>query len=303
MPSTQATPPAATATRKRVAALGTARNRDVACLISYKHNNARFAVPFFSKVSVAHMMLNLDKRSKEEGVMTGYDMEQIISEVEHSLAVEHLYMTETEKESLRRVGRKELTVDELIAQYVSGARKLAASQPSHPSHSCDHDPDDPRDPFVYPGTHLLVNEFGLKDSDGLSAVERQITGAAYAKLEQYPIDGCFDLDHLRSIHKTLFGEIYSWAGRIRSKGFISKGNSLFCAAEFIEPYSSELFGRLQGENLLAGLDRERFIERIAFYISEVKRTSPISRRQRENATHLCQPTGTTGWMELKPGIN
>lgn len=51
-------------------------------------------------------MLNLDKRSKEEGVMTGYDMEQIISEVEHSLAVEHLYMTETEKESLRRVVAK-----------------------------------------------------------------------------------------------------------------------------------------------------------------------------------------------------
>lgn len=227
--------------------------------------------------------------------MTGYDMEQIISEVEHSLAVEHLYMTETEKESLRRVGRKELTVDELIAQYVSGARKLAASQPSHPSHSRDHDPDDPRDPFVYPGTHLLVNEFGLKDSDGLSAVERQITGAAYAKLEQCPIDGCFDLEHLRSIHKTLFGEIYSWAGCIRSKGFISKGNSLFCAAEFIEPYSSELFGRLQGENLLAGLDRERFIERIAFYISEVNALHPFregnGRTQRIFANKLARQAG------------
>ena len=59
--------------------------------------------------------------------MTEYKMEQIITEVEHSLAVEHMNMTDTEKENLRRVGRNELTIDELIAQYVSDARKLAAT--------------------------------------------------------------------------------------------------------------------------------------------------------------------------------
>lgn len=59
--------------------------------------------------------------------MTERKMEDIIAEVEHSLAVEHMTMSATEKENLRRVGRNELSFDELIAQYVAEARRLAAS--------------------------------------------------------------------------------------------------------------------------------------------------------------------------------
>lgn len=54
--------------------------------------------------------------------MTAAEMENIIEEVEHSLAVEHITMTEKEKENLRRVGRGELTHRELIDQYVAQAK-------------------------------------------------------------------------------------------------------------------------------------------------------------------------------------
>lgn len=54
-------------------------------------------------------------------------MENIIGEVEHSLAVEHMTMTETEKENLRKIGRGELTYRDLVAQYVADAKRLAAS--------------------------------------------------------------------------------------------------------------------------------------------------------------------------------
>ena len=59
--------------------------------------------------------------------MTSREMENIIEEVEHSLAVEHMAMTDAEKENLRRVGRGELTYRELIDQYVAQAKKLAAA--------------------------------------------------------------------------------------------------------------------------------------------------------------------------------
>ncbi len=59
--------------------------------------------------------------------MTAQEMENIINEVEHSLAVEHLTMSDEEKENLRRVGRGELSFQELIALYVEDARKTAAS--------------------------------------------------------------------------------------------------------------------------------------------------------------------------------
>lgn len=59
--------------------------------------------------------------------MTSQEMENIIDEVEHSLAVEHMAMTEEEKENLRKVGRGELTYRELVNQYVFAAKQLAAS--------------------------------------------------------------------------------------------------------------------------------------------------------------------------------
>lgn len=54
-------------------------------------------------------------------------MENIIDEVEHSLAVEHMTMTDEEKENLRKVGRGELTYRQLKDFYVAKAKKLAAA--------------------------------------------------------------------------------------------------------------------------------------------------------------------------------
>ncbi len=59
--------------------------------------------------------------------MTSTEMESIIEEVEHSLAVEHMAMTDEEKENLRKVGRGEMTYRDLVKQYVTAAKQLAAS--------------------------------------------------------------------------------------------------------------------------------------------------------------------------------
>ncbi len=59
--------------------------------------------------------------------MTAERMEIIIDEVEHSLATEKLVMTDAEKENLRRVGRGEISYQDLIAEYVAAAHKMAAT--------------------------------------------------------------------------------------------------------------------------------------------------------------------------------
>lgn len=59
--------------------------------------------------------------------MTSAEMEGIIEEVEHSLAVEHMIMTDEEKDNLRKVGRGEMTYRELVDRYVSAAKQLAVS--------------------------------------------------------------------------------------------------------------------------------------------------------------------------------
>ena len=154
---------------------------------------------------------------------------------------------------------------------------------------------DSNDPYVYAGTKVLRNELGLRDFDELWDAERAITGVTAAELEANPIDGEFDLAHLQAIHKALFSDVYDWAGTIREKGFIAKGNSLFCAAEFIVPYSDELFSKLKEENYLHGLDRDEFIQRVAFYISEINALHPFregnGRTQRIFINQLARQAG------------
>lgn len=154
---------------------------------------------------------------------------------------------------------------------------------------------DSADPYVYKGTTVLVNKFGILNTDVLSRVERKITGVEAARLAENPIDGDFDLMHLQAIHKKLFGEIYEWAGCIREHGFISKGNSLFCAAEHIVPYSTSLFANLHREKLLQELDRDTFASRMAYYLAEINALHPFregnGRAQRVFANQLARKAG------------
>lgn len=226
--------------------------------------------------------------------MTAFEMEDIISEVAHSLAVEYLRMTDGEKENLRRVGRGEVTYDDLIARYVAEGREMAASTPTDDSRSHDRQPGSSA-PYVYEDSNVLINKFDLRDYDELSALERTITGVSIARLEAEPIGGDFDLEHLKAIHKAIFGELYGWAGQARQQGFISKGQTLFCAAEYIEPYAADLFAKLHGENLLQDLAREDFARRMAFYASEINAIHPFregnGRTQRVFMNQLARQAG------------
>lgn len=62
----------------------------------------------------------------------------------------------------------------------------------------------------------------------------------------------YDLTHLCAIHRRIFGDIYDWAGQIRTVA-ISKG-SMFCLPQYIESSAAGIFRALRAENLLRGLD-------------------------------------------------
>ena len=81
-------------------------------------------------------------------------------------------------------------------------------------------------------TEVLINNFNEHDPRVLSQYERMYTGARIIDLLKKPIQGKFDLSHLKAIHKYIFQDIYSWAGELRLVN-ISK-EILFCDAQFIE---------------------------------------------------------------------
>lgn len=82
----------------------------------------------------------------------------------------------------------------------------------------------------YESTTCLINKFGIRDSAQLAEMEAAITFAKSAELEHLPIKGSFNFEHYKAIHKHLFGDIYDWAGTIRTID-ISKERYSFCVSK------------------------------------------------------------------------
>jgi len=72
------------------------------------------------------------------------------------------------------------------------------------------------DPYVYEGTDVLVNHFGVTDGDELDRVERVVTELGVWRRMQAPPPESFGLAFLREVHEGIFGEIYPFAGELRT---------------------------------------------------------------------------------------
>jgi fido (protein-threonine AMPylation protein) len=94
----------------------------------------------------------------------------------------------------------------------------------------------PDDPYADPVTGVLRNKLGLRTPAELEAAEREITHAALIFLKESPVPPRYDLGHLCALHLRIFGDIYDWAGQLRTVA-IAKG-SWFCLPQYIECASS-----------------------------------------------------------------
>jgi cell filamentation protein len=73
-----------------------------------------------------------------------------------------------------------------------------------------------RDPYLYDDAPVLVNKLGIKDAKALEQVEADITAFALADVDSVVADMPFGLPRLLAIHKHIFGDVYEWAGTIRT---------------------------------------------------------------------------------------
>lgn len=125
--------------------------------------------------------------------------------------------------------------------------------------------------YCYPDSNVLINKLNITNNDDLSVAEREITSIKLAYAKQNRIKGNFDLKHMQKIHKFLFEDIYSWAGKLRHVN-ISKGNQ-FCLAQNLERYAEDVFLKLKAENYL--VNSENVPERLAYYLSEINVLHPF----------------------------
>ena len=160
----------------------------------------------------------------------------------------------------------------------------------------------PTDPYVDPGTGCLRNRLGVTDPRELEVAEAARTAVVIALLSAGSLPGRYDLAHLRAFHRRIFGDIYDWAGELRTVP-IAKDDSLFALPEHLEIYLTGVLDQLAGEQLLRGLARSRFLERVTHYLAELNAAHPFregnGRTQRAFLGQLARDAGyRLAWERL-----
>jgi cell filamentation protein len=150
------------------------------------------------------------------------------------------------------------------------------------------------DPYLDKASGVLRNLLGITKQTTLEVSESSLSFLRANQLRASPLRGNFDLTHLQAIHKRLFGDVYDWAGQIRTVEII-KGSTHFARRLMIVQAARVLFDELAKENRLVGLNADEFALRAAYYLGEINVLHPFregnGRAQREFTGQLALRAG------------
>ena len=165
--------------------------------------------------------------------------------------------------------------------------------------------------YYYPGTKILKNNYNISPllfqnypasgdearheacSMLLNSLERKVVSVRMLSLIDNPVRGEFDFEHLKSIHRFLFSDIYPWAGEVRACD-ISKMD-LFCRVMFIDFAAKEIFKMIRDYNYFINMsisDKKHYIVKV---FSDINALHPFregnGRTQREFVEELSKING------------
>lgn len=157
-----------------------------------------------------------------------------------------------------------------------------------------------QDAYCYPGSDTLRNRLGITDPDWLEQAEREISAleAQSVEFREPP----YDLPYLQMLHRQLFGELYDWAGKIRTID-ISKQQTRFCTASRIVPEAEKIFFGLSRQHYWVGLTRTELVAEAARTYADLNMIHPFregnGRAQRILFEHMIVNCGyAIGWDSI-----
>ena len=153
----------------------------------------------------------------------------------------------------------------------------------------------------YPGTDVLINKLDIRDPRLLQEAEAAFAAASAESIELG--DPPFDLAYWCDLHKTLFGDVYDWAGQIRTVD-ISKGDTRFCTASRIAVEAGRLL-RTLNDTAPSSLARRAQLAFIAEMYGELNMVHPFRegnvRSQRLLFEHWLFHHGmAVSWARVEP---
>lgn len=131
-----------------------------------------------------------------------------------------------------------------------------------------------QDPYTYKGTSVLLNKRDYRDPAAVAMFENDRVARRSAQIPEdlraAPLDGA----HFRAIHLHLFQDVYDWAGAYRTVN-LSKGQSTFTRADALDSQGKRIFGGLEADNHLRGLEKPAFVEKLTDCYTAVNTWHPF----------------------------
>ena len=128
--------------------------------------------------------------------------------------------------------------------------------------------------YCYPDSNVLKNKLNIRDNKLLKTAEEEITLIKQMELLKNPIKGNFSKAHLMNIHKFIFEDIYSFAGKIR-KEQISKADTMFYPPNLIDRELDKVFAKIKEKNMLRETDEEKVFDNLAYVMAELNIIHPF----------------------------
>lgn len=105
--------------------------------------------------------------------------------------------------------------------------------------------------------------YGIADSNRLGRLEERFAAIAMIELQQQPVHGSFDFEHMSAIHQHLFHNVYAWAGQRRTVNMFKNNHGYAPVASIAELWDRQRASLVQ-ENFLRNVtDQHQFSERLA----------------------------------------
>ncbi len=131
--------------------------------------------------------------------------------------------------------------------------------------------------IYYKGTNIPKNKLHIQNQDEIAEVEYILLEQAYQNLSKnLNTSTLLDEHYFINLHKKTFESLYDFAGAYRDVN-MSKGESQFCLALYLESESKRIFRELEDENYLAIVknNKSNFAKRLAYYQGELIALHPF----------------------------
>ena len=128
--------------------------------------------------------------------------------------------------------------------------------------------------YCYPDSNVLKNKLNIRENKLLKTAEEEITLIKQMELLKNPIKGNFTKSHLMNIHKFIFEDIYTFAGKIRREQ-ISKADTMFYPPNLTDRELGKVFTKIKEKNMLKETDEEKVFDNLAYVMAELNIIHPF----------------------------